>query len=602
MTYSGRHKDNCDGKVFGKGKGKRGNGSEPSACNICDLKADNRYDLMDHIQKCHELEEKHCWRCDFQTKDVLCLRKHFDEKHKRFKGLKTCPHCESSFKTWDHRRVHIDSQHNGIRYPCGQCDFKAKQRVHLRIHVENVHLKLRFYCDECPYNSGQKSHLSTHKKVVHQGFIVRCDKCDYTTGYAFELKKHVRRRHSGLTKIKNTKKTKVKSEKPPTIRKEKKEKIPKEKKPKKLRKILEKKKRKEIKDMSSPKPTQKEKALQRLKKHYGVKNHQSEKAKASKMNQEELEAYVRNVAASFKTPLLPSIETLATKETISPGGGMGEDNTREDNPLKQDFPMRTKPSSTLSSFKNSTEESKWGRKETIPINHLNQNLQVLDPFEKVLDPFEKVVDSFEKVLDPFEKVDKMKEINEHLSIFASASLVSVKSKQGLTSVNKTEDQKLISAKKLEVFKEETENPIKKTSAPTVFAEETYLTKDKLPKVESGTSLAEENLIDSIVPPESNQEEAIQAKTQRNIIDSIIDDVEESDLNTGEVEKADEVEKSSFEKIGDSDLDDKMGESESEAEDKISKSEPSMKAGLVDKISETWEDIVVRRVAKQMQMK
>ena len=102
------------------------------------MKANNSYDLMDHLQKCHELEQKYCWRCDFQTKDVLCLRKHFDEKHKRFKGLKTCPHCDSTFKTWDHRKIHIESQHKGIRYPCEQCDFKGTQRVHLRIHVENV--------------------------------------------------------------------------------------------------------------------------------------------------------------------------------------------------------------------------------------------------------------------------------------------------------------------------------------------------------------------------------------------------------------------------------------------------------------------------------
>ena len=48
----------------------------------------------------------------------------------------------------------------------------------------------------------------------------------------------------------------------------------------------------------------------------------------------------------------------------------------------------------------------------------------------------------------------------------------------------------------------------------------------------------------------------------------------------------------------------MIESESEPGDKTreSESEPVMKIDLVGKISETWEDIVVRRVTKQMQMK
>ena len=108
------------------------------------------------------------------------------------------------------------------------------------------------------------------------------------------------------------------------------------------------------------------------------------------------------------------------------------------------------------------------------------------------------------------------------------------------------------------------------------------------------------MIDSIVSLEKN-EGAIEAKnpqicTSRNIIDSIIDDGEESDTNEslGDFEKVnDEVKMSSNDRMAESEPNVKMLESESD---------PGMKVDLVDKISQTWEDIVVRRVAKQMQMK
>ena len=147
-----------------------------------------------------------------------------------------------------------------------------------------------------------------------------------------------------------------------------------------------------------------------------------------------------------------------------------------------------------------------------------------------------------------------------------------------------------------------ENPITKTNAPA-YDEDANLINDRLHLEETGnkeTSVLEENLIDSIVSLEKN-EGAIEAKnpqicTSRNIIDSIIDDGEESDTNEslGDFEKVnDEVKMSSNDRMAESEPNVKMLESESD---------PGMKVDLVDKISQTWEDIVVRRVAKQMQMK
>ena len=34
---------------------------------------------------------------------------------------------------------HVESKHEGVRYPCSKCDFVATQASSLKIHVKNKH-------------------------------------------------------------------------------------------------------------------------------------------------------------------------------------------------------------------------------------------------------------------------------------------------------------------------------------------------------------------------------------------------------------------------------------------------------------------------------
>ena len=42
--------------------------------------------------------------------------------------------------TWKgHLKKHIQSQHKGIKYPCGLCDKELTSKDHLNTHVKSVH-------------------------------------------------------------------------------------------------------------------------------------------------------------------------------------------------------------------------------------------------------------------------------------------------------------------------------------------------------------------------------------------------------------------------------------------------------------------------------
>ena len=48
-------------------------------------------------------------------------------------------------------KVHVESIHKGVTYPCSQCEFDATTANYLRRHVKSKHKMLRYPCPECEY-------------------------------------------------------------------------------------------------------------------------------------------------------------------------------------------------------------------------------------------------------------------------------------------------------------------------------------------------------------------------------------------------------------------------------------------------------------------
>ena len=67
----------------------------------------------------------------------------------------------------------------------------------MKIHKDSRHKGIRFPCDLCGYKATGKSSLKRHMARKHEGKKISCSYCDYTCGTRGYLKKHIRLEHNG---------------------------------------------------------------------------------------------------------------------------------------------------------------------------------------------------------------------------------------------------------------------------------------------------------------------------------------------------------------------------------------------------------------------
>ena len=49
----------------------------------------------------------------------------------------------------NHLKIHRESVHLGLIYPCKKCDHKAKTENDLKVHDKSVHRGIKDQCNEC---------------------------------------------------------------------------------------------------------------------------------------------------------------------------------------------------------------------------------------------------------------------------------------------------------------------------------------------------------------------------------------------------------------------------------------------------------------------
>ena len=69
-------------------------------------------------------------------------------------------------------KIHVESKHEGVRYPCNQCEYAATQPGVLKIHIENIHEGVRYPCGQCKFVATQSCHLKTHQKRKHNNQVL----------------------------------------------------------------------------------------------------------------------------------------------------------------------------------------------------------------------------------------------------------------------------------------------------------------------------------------------------------------------------------------------------------------------------------------------
>ena len=92
---------------------------------------------------------------------------------------------------------HISSVHEGKKtFKCSICDFKGAQKGNLTMHIESVHDGVRYPCNQCNYRATRKNSLKLHKATIHSNIHYSWDKCDYTTKFMGNLHTHTKNYHS----------------------------------------------------------------------------------------------------------------------------------------------------------------------------------------------------------------------------------------------------------------------------------------------------------------------------------------------------------------------------------------------------------------------
>ena len=84
-------------------------------------------------------------------------------------GMFVCNQCQSQFTFKATLKTHIQSIHEGQRYPCNHCDYQAITSGNLKAHIQSKHEGVKHDCNQCNYQASHKSHLSRHIQRLHGG-------------------------------------------------------------------------------------------------------------------------------------------------------------------------------------------------------------------------------------------------------------------------------------------------------------------------------------------------------------------------------------------------------------------------------------------------
>ena len=107
-----------------------------------------------------------------------------------------CDDCDYVSNKKISLKVHVQSKHEGVRYPCDLCDYQATQRGRLRVHMlENI-AEFSFLVKSVHLVFFTKTELRDHIRSVHGNnpqltLPYRCNLCDNKTGQSAKTQTHL---------------------------------------------------------------------------------------------------------------------------------------------------------------------------------------------------------------------------------------------------------------------------------------------------------------------------------------------------------------------------------------------------------------------------
>ena len=150
--------------------------------------------LQRHIQSQHEGIKYPCDQCDYQATEKNGLQKHNKSKHEGINYI--CDKCNYQATKLGDLRRHIQSKHEGIKYPCNQCYYQATQQGTLQRHIQSKHKGIKYPCDQCDYQATQQGDLRRHIQSKHEGLNSPCNQCHRQFKTMGSLQRHIQSRHA----------------------------------------------------------------------------------------------------------------------------------------------------------------------------------------------------------------------------------------------------------------------------------------------------------------------------------------------------------------------------------------------------------------------
>ena len=133
-------------------------GIDPS--DILDTKGDRVKTEEDGVDSDEEPEDQ-----DILTKMLpLNSEKLFNPKNPKRRKAQ-CPTCLKIYNNQTKLRIHHESKHEGVRWPCEHCEYQLTDKSALQKHMKKFHEDVRFNCSLCDFDSAYPSGLTKHMKT-----------------------------------------------------------------------------------------------------------------------------------------------------------------------------------------------------------------------------------------------------------------------------------------------------------------------------------------------------------------------------------------------------------------------------------------------------
>ena len=167
-------------------------------CEFCEMKTNQRSNLKKHIMIKHNKERFKCDLCDFTNHNKYVVNRHRKD-HDRIKDTFECDSCDFRAVNKSTVKIHNDSIHLGLKYPCSFCPYVANSKPALAQHVKKTHIKddkvEEHQCRYCEHKTALKRNLKLHEESIHEGRKHKCAECGKIYSHERGLRKHTLNEH-----------------------------------------------------------------------------------------------------------------------------------------------------------------------------------------------------------------------------------------------------------------------------------------------------------------------------------------------------------------------------------------------------------------------